>query len=159
MSELQYSLRPDVFQDQTFYDFNLSNAKHTTQSNYKVWRTNSTSSVDSEDLFKKLVAEWRSDTGHLSVVSQRLGHPAYIQIMQMGASAIPLILEELERRPDHWFYALTQLTQENPIPVNFNGTIADAIDLWISWGRSRKQANFTTEATRLIPKQSTVYAS
>jgi hypothetical protein len=58
----------------------------------------------------------------------------------MGRSVVPLILEEMEQQPDHWFYALAVLTGENPVPVNFTGTVSDAADLWIQWGKSRYAA-------------------
>lgn len=55
----------------------------------------------------------------------------------MGKSIIPVILDEIEREPDHWFHALAFLSGENPIPADFNGTVEEAINLWVSWGHDR----------------------
>ena len=40
----------------------------------------------------------------------------YQQIVGMGMIAVPLILEELHREPDQWFWALECITEENPVP-------------------------------------------
>ncbi len=99
-----------------------------------------TVSVDTKVLFRALADKWRRETAHQSIISQRLQHPAYRQILSMGRSIVPLILEEMERQPDHWFYALVLLTGENPVPADFAGTVSDAADLWFHWGRSRYAA-------------------
>ncbi len=96
-----------------------------------------TESTSIESLFGVLVDEWSRETAHQSIISQRLQHPAYKKILGLGASVVPLILEEMENRPDHWFHALTFLTGENPIPSDFTGTVSDAINLWVQWGYSR----------------------
>ncbi|MGR3317360.1 MAG: hypothetical protein ACUZ8O_02610 [Candidatus Anammoxibacter sp.] len=99
-----------------------------------------TATTDSAILFKKLADQWQRETSHLSFVSQRMRHPAYNRIINMGRSMVPLIIKQLEQEPDHWFYALASLTGENPIPADFTGTVNDAADLWIQWGRSRYAA-------------------
>jgi len=99
-----------------------------------------TVSIDIKVLFRELADEWKRDTAHQSFISQRLQHPAYRRILNMGRSVVPLILEEMERQSDHWFYALALLTGENPVPADFTGTVSDAADLWIRWGRSRYAA-------------------
>jgi hypothetical protein len=34
----------------------------------------------------------------------------------MGEPAVPLILEDLQREPDQWFWALEAITEENSVP-------------------------------------------
>ena len=101
------------------------------------FRKQATESKDLTTLFRQLVKEWKSDTYHVSIVSYRFQHPSYQQILRLGKSVVPLILKELERENDHWFHALNLLTGENPIPADFTGTVSDAADLWIEWGRTR----------------------
>src|SRR5437870_323143 len=50
----------------------------------------------------------------LSFVQQRAMHPAYQRIIGMGWVAVPYILQELARRPDHWEWALQSITGEEP---------------------------------------------
>src|SRR6185436_14010617 len=56
--------------------------------------------------FDALAAQWRRETAMLSSTSQIVMHPAYQRIMAMGEKAVPLILRELQKEPEHWFYAL-----------------------------------------------------
>jgi len=93
------------------------------------------STVEVAKYFRGLANEWRRDTGHMSLMSQRVNHPAYKRILRMGNAAVPLILEELQRRPGHWFHALITLADDNPVPPDFNGTVEDAAALWIAWGQ------------------------
>lgn len=90
--------------------------------------------INVADVFLHLARKWKHDTAHLSVVSQRTQHPAYRSIVDMGRTAIPYILDDLRRDPDHWFEALVFLTGANPIPYDFDGTVSDAVQLWIDWG-------------------------
>ena len=87
--------------------------------------------------FRSLARDWKRDTSHLSLISQRVTHPAYKQILGMGRTALPLILAELSVEPDHWFHALSLLADDNPIPSGFCGTVSEAAELWLDWGHSR----------------------
>jgi hypothetical protein len=62
-------------------------------------------------------------------------HPAYQQIIGMGREVVPLILRELEREPDHWFWALKAITGEDPVPEQHRGRVRAMADAWIRWGR------------------------
>src|SRR5262245_21308142 len=53
--------------------------------------------------FAHLADEWREQTKFWSSVTQRTTHPSYLRIIAMGPAAVPMLLEELEREPEHWF--------------------------------------------------------
>ena len=126
-----------IDQTRPAYGF-LGNIPRESNSNgFIVFINQPTASVDSKTLFSRLAHEWKSQTAHLSFVSHRFQHPAYRHILGMGNSAVPLILEEMEREQDHWFHALYYLTGENPIPVDFVGSVSEATDIWLRWGRAR----------------------
>ena len=55
----------------------------------------------------------------------------------MGPRALPLILKELEQRPNHWFWALRALTQENPVLPEHRGAIAEMTQDWLNWARAK----------------------
>jgi hypothetical protein len=59
----------------------------------------------------------------------------YQQIIGMGDRALPLILSELQREPDHWFWALEAITQENPVPPEAAGRVRQMADAWLMWGK------------------------
>ena len=44
---------------------------------------------------------------------------------------------ELEREPDHWFWALEAITQENPVPPEAAGRVAKMAEAWIAWGKQQ----------------------
>ena len=62
-------------------------------------------------------------------------HPAYQRIIGMGESAIPLLLEELDARPDHWAWALRAITGVDPVPDASRGKLRPTADAWVKWGR------------------------
>lgn len=66
--------------------------------------------VELEAEFDKFAEEWRVETGMLSLVTQKSMHAAYQKIISMGQPVVPLILRDLERKPDHWFWALRAIT-------------------------------------------------
>lgn len=60
----------------------------------------------------------------------------YQQLIGMGTDALPLILMELQREPDHWFWALEAITGENPVPVDSRGDVDQSTKAWIDWGKT-----------------------
>jgi hypothetical protein len=85
--------------------------------------------------FQDLVETWRRETAFLSFIHQRAMHPAYQRIIGMGWVAVPFILGELARRPDHWFWALRSITGEEPAPDA--QSFSAAVEAWLRWGRER----------------------
>jgi hypothetical protein len=96
--------------------------------------TTPVSNADLEATFLQLSQQWRHETGMLSVVSKMVIHPAYQRIIGMGQPVIPLIFRELEREPDHWFWALQSITGENPVSVDRQGNITQMAAAWLEWG-------------------------
>jgi hypothetical protein len=58
----------------------------------------------------------------------------YQRIIGMGAAAVPLLLEELQREPDQWFWALEAITEANPVPAEDAGKVRRMAQAWIDWG-------------------------
>jgi hypothetical protein len=63
--------------------------------------------------------------------------PPYQRIIGMGISVVPLILEELRREPDQWFWGLEAITEENPVPPEAAGNVRAMARAWIQWGVDR----------------------
>ncbi|HEB33004.1 MAG TPA: hypothetical protein ENI15_19340 [Spirochaetes bacterium] len=78
---------------------------------------------------------WKSDTCIISSDTDIAMHPAYQEIIGMGSDAIPMILEELEREPDNWFWALKAISSEDPTPHSLKGNIQKMTEAWLNWGR------------------------
>ena len=86
--------------------------------------------------FLALAVLWKRDKAPWSSLTQMVLHPAYQRIIGMGLDAVPLILQELEREPDHWFWALNAITGENPVPNACRGDLGAMTKHWLAWGRA-----------------------
>jgi|SRR5580692_2997448 hypothetical protein len=83
----------------------------------------------------ELSQTWKRATAGMSLVSRMIEHPAYQQIIALGYPAVPFLLRELQRAPDHWFVALRRITGENPVPQGARGNVARMVEAWIEWGK------------------------
>lgn len=86
-----------------------------------------------EQRFQRLVSEWRAARGPVSTVARMAMHPSYQQIIGMGERALPLIFGELQREPDHWFWALGAITGEDPVPATARGRLNEMARAWLRW--------------------------
>jgi hypothetical protein len=85
--------------------------------------------------FQDLLESWRRETWFLSFIEQRVLHSAYQRIIGMGWGAVPLILRELEQRPDHLLWALQAITGEDP--ARHTRDLQAGVAAWLQWGRDR----------------------
>ncbi len=85
--------------------------------------------------FAALASEWELEVAGCSFVAEKYSHPAYQQIIEMGPAVIPLLLRELEIKPNHWFEALRAITGANPIQPEQRGRIKQMAQAWLNWGR------------------------
>jgi hypothetical protein len=98
----------------------------------------------SERRFDRLAATWKAETELHSKVTKRILHPAYQKIIGMGEAAIPFILKDLaENGPDDWFWALTAISDENPITEEMAGDMHAMTEAWLQWG---KKAGYLTDS-------------
>jgi hypothetical protein len=86
--------------------------------------------------FESLAGEWKASRGPATTVSMMTRHPAYKAIIGLGESAVPWLLEELDREPDHWFAALRSITGANPVRPEDRGNLEKMAASWIEWGRA-----------------------
>ncbi len=111
-----------------------------------VWTANpflgplSAVSHDGPDLrvrFEALAQRWREETEFHSAASALFMHPAYQEIIGLGPAVLPLMLADLEKTHDHWFWALRAITGENPVPAEERGKVERMAERWVDWGRAR----------------------
>ncbi len=93
----------------------------------------SKSSAEVEEEFHNLAEKWRQETGPLSSAVKMAMHPAYQRIIGMGPAVLPCVLRELQRRPDHWFWALRAITGEDM--GGSAGDFESARKAWLDWGK------------------------
>jgi hypothetical protein len=88
-------------------------------------------------MFQVLAKQWLRETALYASLSKKVLHPAYQRIIGLGPDAIPLILKELEVRPNHWFWALEALAQGDVPKLGDDFSLAAARSAWIQWGRDK----------------------
>jgi hypothetical protein len=99
--------------------------------------TTQASGADSHERFRRLAAEWKEKSRYLSNTAQMAMLKPYQRIIGMGMPVVPLILEELRREPDQWFWALEAITGENPVPSEAAGKVSLMARAWLEWGAQR----------------------
>jgi hypothetical protein len=87
--------------------------------------------------FQVLAEEWKSATTLLSSTTALMAHPAYRAIIALGPPVVPLLLQDLQREPVHWFEALQVISGEDPVPREHWGDMAAMRLDWLNWGRQR----------------------
>lgn len=100
---------------------------------FRVGLRHLTDAADDQQTFQSLAHSWRESTAAFSS-SEMMMTPEYLRIIGMGERAIPLILEDLRRKPDHWFAALHAITGENPVSEEQHGRLDQMAEAWIKWG-------------------------
>ena len=87
--------------------------------------------------FLELKNQWKEETAMLSSITEISMNPAYQQIIGMGQIAIPFILSELKKKPDHWFWALKSITGEDPVLQEQRGRLKEMAGAWLKWGKGK----------------------
>jgi hypothetical protein len=92
--------------------------------------------------FRKQSDQWAKETAHLSSPAQVIAHPSYQAILGMAQEnkdlVIRLLLRDLQEKRRPWFWALSYLTQDNPITQAEAGRIDKMIRAWVEWGKARR---------------------
>src|SRR5437899_2425039 len=88
-----------------------------------------------EAKFHRLASGWKQETVHLSSMTQKILHPNYQSIIGMGPDILPLLFKELQQKPDYWFWALTAITEEDPIAEEDAGNLNKMTQAWLGWAK------------------------
>ena len=80
--------------------------------------------------FARLVDEWKRGRGHSSKLTDLVMHPAFQRIIGIGERAVPLLIEEMKERPDHWISALRAITGVDPVPRESWGKLREIAASW-----------------------------
>jgi hypothetical protein len=87
--------------------------------------------------FNVLAQQWRDETRHLSMSSDKANNFAYQQIIGMGPRVLPLIFRELNIATSDWFWALRAITRDKApvIPPEDRGRVRKITEIWLDWGK------------------------
>ena len=84
--------------------------------------------------FQELADQWENETVLLSSSDQATEHPAYQAIVSLGEPAVPLILERMRSQGGHWFHALHDITNADPVEPGDRGNVVAMQESWLQWG-------------------------
>ena len=87
-----------------------------------------------ETEFREHAEKWARDTRFTSSTSSMIKHPSYQTIVAMGYDVVPLLLQDLRDNGRFWFWALTEITGDNPIDPADAGVIKNMTNSWLDWG-------------------------
>jgi len=89
-----------------------------------------------EQRVRRLLASWREQTGFLSSSTARVAHPAYRELIGLGAAALPFLFRDMEQTLDgHLSSALVVITGAQPVPHEEGGKIQKVAERWLAWAR------------------------
>jgi hypothetical protein len=83
-----------------------------------------------EQVFDQLARGWKEERGPTSSATEMALCPSYQRIIGLGPAVVPLLLRELDRDPDHWFWALKAITGADPVPAASRGKVREMARLW-----------------------------
>jgi hypothetical protein len=55
----------------------------------------------------------------------------------MGPEVLPILFKELRDAPDHWFWALQAITEEDPTRPEDAGDVQKMRESWLAWAKER----------------------
>lgn len=92
-----------------------------------------------KDKFFNLTSAWESKTKLHSSISKIIEDENFRKIVEMGDKAIPLIIEEIDKKPSTLVWALNLITQSS-LQSNQRLTVTEACSRWAKLWRSNQNA-------------------
>ena len=90
--------------------------------------------------FLELADQWENETVFLSRTDLAAKHPAHQEIINMGEPIVPLILQRMKSQGGHWFHALHEITNANPVQPADRGNVPAMQEAWLKWGEANGYA-------------------
>jgi hypothetical protein len=110
--------------------------------------------------FQFLKEQWHKERGPTSSTTKIVMSPSYQKILGMGPKALPYIFDDMRNHPDnpdHWFWALSMITGDNPIPVDLYGQHREMARVWLSWAEEHGVSIGGQQKTSRISTRKTVH--
>ena len=84
--------------------------------------------------FSRYIRSWKKETLFSSSIKDKIAHPEYQNIIKMGKQAVPFLLEELDKDPNHAiFIALRRTANEDPTSPEMG--FWEAVMAWKEWAK------------------------
>lgn len=86
-----------------------------------------------KEKFLKLKETWLTETSVYSDSNIIFLNKSYQEIIKLGYSVVPFIIEDMRNEPHHWFQALTKITNVDPISEENRGNLIKMTEDWLSY--------------------------
>jgi hypothetical protein len=86
---------------------------------------------------RRLADAWKQENMFVSSLSQKIMHPAYQKLIGFGEKALPFIVGELRNSGGYWFWALSSISREDPVPEEVRGNFPAMKQAWLDWAAER----------------------
>lgn len=84
--------------------------------------------------FQEFENSWTKKTRYFNFIDEIINDVDFQNIIKMGDSAIPFILESINEKPSHLVWALNIIKDSN---ISQNKlTVSEACKAWVKWGKS-----------------------
>ena len=90
-----------------------------------------------QKIFYKHKKQWNRETMHLSSAQQIVENKHYQAIIKMGMPVVSIILKDMQKEPDWWFWALTEITGEELVGEDIRGDFNKMVGVWLRWGEEK----------------------
>lgn len=89
--------------------------------------------------FLEQANKWEQETKFVSSVTKRVSHQSYTAILGMGREPgiVEILLHDLQTNRRPWFWALSYITESNPIKPEDAGKTDKMIAAWVGWGKEK----------------------
>jgi hypothetical protein len=91
-------------------------------------------------LFNYYYEKWKEETKYQSSTDVIINDPLFNEIIALGKSAVPCIIEVLRYEPSLLIAALSKITGENPVKPEHRGRVKDMAADWIEWWDEKSTA-------------------
>jgi hypothetical protein len=83
--------------------------------------------------FDKYNESWQEETMFSSDTNEIVNNSYYKKIIGLGTDALVFILEDLKKNENHWFHALSSITNANPVKEAHRGIVPKMKNDWLDW--------------------------
>lgn len=93
-----------------------------------------------QERFREQAQKWEQETRFVSSITKRINHPSYTAILGMAQEPgiIGILLRDLQENRRPWFWALSYMTQTNPVSQEDAGKTDKMIAAWLKWGKEKR---------------------
>jgi len=91
---------------------------------------------DAKTKFEILKQQWFEEIMFTSDPLEIVSNRHYKEIVDLGYSVVPFLLQDMKLNHSHWFTALRLIIGANPIKKEHFGDIPKMVDDWLDWSKN-----------------------